>query len=148
MKGRVCIVGGSYGGYAALWGVIRNPEIYRCAASWAGVTDCDSQLKYDRSFFSRKGSKNWRARIEGDTDGFDLDSVSPYRLAETLTRPVLLAHGKDDDRVPFSQFKKMEKASRDGPGAVGNAGHRRRRSLVLQTGKRKDAGTTLWKRFC
>jgi dipeptidyl aminopeptidase/acylaminoacyl peptidase len=30
---RVCIVGGSYGGFAALWGAIRNPEIYRCAAS-------------------------------------------------------------------------------------------------------------------
>ncbi|OYU73496.1 MAG: hypothetical protein CFE45_37170, partial [Burkholderiales bacterium PBB5] len=36
---RVCVVGGSYGGYAALWAVLRNPERYVCAASWAGVTD-------------------------------------------------------------------------------------------------------------
>ena len=42
---RVCIVGASYGGYAALWGAIRNPERYRCAASIAGVTDLEAQLK-------------------------------------------------------------------------------------------------------
>lgn len=107
---RVCVVGGSYGGYAALWAVIRNPERYRCAASWAGVTDWDLMLKYDRRFFTRESSKKWRARVEGD-ETFDLDLVSPYRQAATLTRPVLLAHGKDDSRVPFSQFQKFEKAA-------------------------------------
>lgn len=108
---RVCVVGGSYGGYAALWAVTRNPERYRCAASWAGVTDWDSQLRYDRNFFSRKGGKKWRSRVEGGEDGFDLDSVSPYRQAGKLTRPTLLAHGTDDNNVPFSQFKKMRDAA-------------------------------------
>ncbi|WP_379551060.1 alpha/beta hydrolase family protein [Qipengyuania sp. DGS5-3] len=108
---RVCLVGGSYGGYAALWGIIRNPERYRCAASWAGVTDWDMMLKYDRQFFSRKGGKKWRARVEGDEE-FDLDSVSPYRLAETLQRPVLLAHGTEDSNVPFRQFRKFKKATK------------------------------------
>ena len=45
---RVCVVGGSYGGFSALWAVIRNPERYRCAASWAGVTDWDRMMSYDR----------------------------------------------------------------------------------------------------
>jgi dipeptidyl aminopeptidase/acylaminoacyl peptidase len=36
---RVCLVGISYGGYAALWGATRNPERYRCAVSLAGVSD-------------------------------------------------------------------------------------------------------------
>ena len=111
---KVCVVGGSYGGYAALWAVIRNPERYRCAASWAGVTDWDSQLKYDRNFFTRKGGKRWRERIEGDEE-FDLDEVSPVEFGEGLNRPVLLAHGKDDNNVPFSQFKKMRNATKDAP---------------------------------
>ena len=109
---RVCVVGGSYGGYAALWAVLRNPERYRCAASWAGVTDWERILKYDRKFFSREGRRRWRARVEGE-DGFDLDSVSPFRLAERLNRPVLLAHGTRDSVVPFSQFEDMVEASED-----------------------------------
>lgn len=112
-KARVCMVGGSYGGYAALWSVIRNPERYRCAASWAGVTDWDLILKYDRQFLTRNDSKSWRAKIEGED--FDLDTVSPYRLAEQLNRPVLLAHGTDDTRVPFSQFRKFSKAAEKAP---------------------------------
>lgn len=109
-KDRVCVVGSSYGGYAALWAVIRNPERYRCAASFAGVTDWDLMLKYDKRFFSRKAGAKWQARVRGD-ETFDLDSVSPYRLAATLSRPVLVAHGKEDSNVPFSQFTKFRKAA-------------------------------------
>jgi dipeptidyl aminopeptidase/acylaminoacyl peptidase len=55
---RVCIVGASYGGYAALWGVTRNPERYRCAASFAGVTDFDRQLRYANDFFKHRYARN------------------------------------------------------------------------------------------
>ncbi|MEL7189765.1 MAG: alpha/beta fold hydrolase [Pseudomonadota bacterium] len=111
---RVCLVGGSYGGYASLWGVLRNPERYRCAASWAGVTDLDAILKYDRKFLGRKAGKAWRQRVEG-AEEFDVDTVSPLARAAQLSRPVLLAHGTKDSVVPFSQFKKFEKASREAP---------------------------------
>lgn len=107
---RVCVVGGSYGGYAALWAVIRNPERYRCAASWAGVTDFDKQLAYDRNFFTRRNDRRWRQRIEGEQKNFELDDVSPALNAEKLTRPILLAHGRKDGVVPFSQFTAMERA--------------------------------------
>lgn len=113
-RDRVCVVGGSYGGYAALWAVLRNPERYRCAASWAGVTDWDSQLRYDRDFFTRYGARRWRERVQGE-DGFDLDDVSPAKTGETLSRPVLLAHGDEDTNVPFSQFKKMRSATSKAP---------------------------------
>ena len=113
-KNRVCVVGGSYGGYAALWAVLRNPERYRCAASWAGVTDFKSQLRYDRSFFSLRGARKWRDRVRGEDD-FDLDSVSPAKQGDSLNRPVLLGHGTDDNIVPFSQFKKMRDATRNAP---------------------------------
>jgi len=107
---RVCLVGASYGGYAALWGVIRNPERYRCAASFAGVTEWDKQLAYDREYFSREGRRAWRDRIRGEDRKFDLDTVSPARQAALLNRPVLLVHGKQDSNVPFDQFEIMRSA--------------------------------------
>ncbi len=111
---RVCVVGGSYGGYAALWAVLRNPERYRCAASWAGVTDFDEQLRYDRKYLSREARRNWREQIEGE-DEFDLSLVSPMQMGGRLNRPVLLAHGMRDTRVPYSQYEIMLEATKEAP---------------------------------
>lgn len=111
---RVCVVGSSYGGYAAMWAVLRNPERYKCAASWAGVTDLDRQLKYDRQSFSRNGFKRWRDRVRGE-GASDVKDVSPYMFAETLNRPLLLAHGTKDIVVPYSQYTLFEKAARAAP---------------------------------
>lgn len=107
---RVCLVGASYGGYAALWGVIRNPERYRCAASFAGVTEWDKQIAYDRNFVNTSGGRAWRDLVRGEDRRFDLDSVSPARQAARLHRPVLLVHGRRDSNVPFRQFEIMRKA--------------------------------------
>lgn len=106
---RVCIVGTSYGGYAAMWGVIRNPERYRCAASFAGVTDFKSQLKYDSKSLRSRYARAWRDKVRGEED-FDLDTVSPADNAERLSRPLLITHGDQDSNVPYSQFTKMMKA--------------------------------------
>ncbi len=107
---RVCIVGASYGGYAALWGAIRNPERYRCAASIAGVTDLEAQLKANRkSFSATRYFKQWRTRVKGDV-GFDLKSVSPLMQAARLKVPVLIAHGENDRTVPVAQGRLMVEA--------------------------------------
>lgn len=111
---RVCVVGSSYGGYAALWAVMRNPERYRCGASWAGVTDLDRQLRYDRQSFSRGGFKRWRDRVRGEGVA-DMKAVSPLNRAQTLDRPLLLAHGTKDIVVPFKQYNAFEKAARAAP---------------------------------
>lgn len=105
-QGRVCVVGASYGGYAALWAAIRNPERYRCAASFAGVADWAAMLKYDRRFFSKKRRASWEARVTGDAT-LDLSTVSPTLQASRLARPVLIAHGDTDSIVPISQSKKL-----------------------------------------
>lgn len=108
---RVCLVGASYGGYAAMWGAIRNPERYRCAASFAGVSDWKKMLRYDAQYFSRKGARKWRDRVAGAED-FDLDSVAPAQAMGRLKVPLLVAHGKKDGNVPYLQFKLVENAAK------------------------------------
>ena len=108
---RVCVVGGSYGGYAALWAVIRNPERYRCAASFAGVTDWKRILRYDARYLSRKGRRSWNDRVRGGEE-FDLDSVSPALRAASLTRPVLIGQGDADTNVPIDQARRLVNALR------------------------------------
>ncbi|MEA3035709.1 MAG: hypothetical protein QOH04_1474 [Sphingomonadales bacterium] len=107
---RVCIMGASYGGYAALWGAIRNPETYRCAISFAGVTDLRAMIDWDTSFLiPARYTKWWRQRIEGEKKR-DLAAVSPLKQASRLHVPVLIAHGSRDINVPFSQGRDMAAA--------------------------------------
>ena len=106
----VCIMGASYGGYAAMWGAARNPEIYRCAISFAGISDVKAMLKYDsRIGVPRRYYRDWRDRVRGDA-GFDLDAISPIEAADRIRVPLLIAHGKDDTNVPVSQSVKFHEA--------------------------------------
>ncbi len=96
---RVCLVGISYGGYAALWGATRNPERYRCAVSLAGVTDIARQVKYANHFDDNKKSRDdWQQTVQGDKS-FDLKTVSPLYTVDRLKVPVLVLHGEKDQRV-------------------------------------------------
>lgn len=107
---RVCIMGGSYGGYAALWGAIRNPEKYRCAVSFAGVSDLRVQLRNNRkSFSATRYFKQWRTKVAGPGK-VDLAAVSPITYAAQLKVPVFIAHGEDDSVVSASQSHAMVNA--------------------------------------
>ncbi|RQW45684.1 S9 family peptidase [Novosphingobium sp. LASN5T] len=102
---RVCLIGASYGGYAALWGATRNPERYRCAASFAGVSDLPRQLKFQIAFkVSKRYRKDWRRTVQGE-ETFDLRTVSPLFTLDRLRVPVLMMHGTEDQRVPYKQSK-------------------------------------------
>lgn len=109
---RICIVGASYGGYAALWGLVKTPELYRCGISFAGVTDIGhlfsdwSDLRFD------KASRQLMKRHIGDkTMGAQLfDPVSPLRHAARIAAPVLLMHGREDERVPIAHGRRMRDA--------------------------------------
>lgn len=106
---RVCIYGASYGGYAALWGAIKTPQLYRCAVSFAGVSDLAAAL--DHSIFDDStpvSREIQRARIgDPETMRQQLDAVSPLRHAASVGVPVFIAHGERDVRVFASQSKDM-----------------------------------------
>lgn len=115
---RVCVMGASYGGYAALWGAIRNPERYRCAISFAGVFDVRAMLRWDaKQTGGGRYFKDWKKRVQGE-EKQDLAAVSPLQQATRLKIPVLIAHGEKDDNVPPSQSKNMIKAAAANPGGV------------------------------
>jgi dienelactone hydrolase len=107
---RVCMVGGSYGGYASLWAAVRNPERYRCAVSIAGVSDLKAQLRYDRKLFSAtRYFRAWRTKVGGEGK-VDLSAVSPITFVGKLKMPLLIVHGEDDNTVPASQSHKLVEA--------------------------------------
>lgn len=78
------------------------------------MTDWNKLLRYDRRYLTARANKWWQARVRGDKTQ-DHDMVSPYRTASTLSRPVLLAHGTKDKRVPIGQYNIFEKAARTAP---------------------------------
>ncbi|MBW0144155.1 alpha/beta hydrolase family protein [Sphingomicrobium clamense] len=103
-KDRVCIVGASYGGYAALRGAQRDGEHYRCAISFAGVGDLSAMVRRDRFYLLGRMAKDyWNERVE------DFSAVSPEKHPHEFSIPVLLVHGKEDVRVPVDQSQDMYK---------------------------------------
>ena len=110
---RICIVGWSYGGYAALAGGALTPDLYACVASVAGVSDLREMLdwEYDRLGERSRGYHYWIDKIgDPNKDGAAIEKVSPARLASRFKAPVLLIHGNDDTTVPPSQSNKMADA--------------------------------------
>lgn len=108
---RVCIVGASYGGYAALAGATITPDRYRCAASIAGVSDLIiMQRDSERGEYGRRGAAaEWWRLSMGDRreDPEMMRRISPARNAERVQIPVLLMHGVDDTVVPIAQSRLM-----------------------------------------
>jgi cephalosporin-C deacetylase-like acetyl esterase len=114
---RVCIVGASYGGYAALAGVSLDPGVYRCAVSVAGLADLHRMLSWVnlRQFSTGANvSQRYWDRFMGVSGPDDpaLDAISPIKHLGSITVPVLLIHGKDDTVVPFEQSQVMYDALR------------------------------------
>ncbi len=112
-KGRACIVGASYGGYAALAGATLTPDLYRCAISLSGVSHLREALKYER----RTGDEDdWimaRRQLGDPSDDKEkLDATSPVNLAGAVKIPVLLIHGTRDTVVPIKQSELMDEALR------------------------------------
>jgi dienelactone hydrolase len=109
---RVCIVGASYGGYAALVGVTLQQGIYRCAVAVAPVTDLELQLRFERMISSR----NRMIRVSLDEEfgkERDFDAISPRQNARRASAPILLIHGRDDTVVEFRQSTGMADALKD-----------------------------------
>ena len=120
---RACIVGASYGGYAALAGVTLQHGLYRCAVAVAPVSDLSEMYYTDLSESAEDPMlKRTLREMLGKQEG--LNAVSPRRHAAEADAPVLLIHGKDDTVVPFRQSELMRSAL--------NSAHKPVEMVVLQ----------------
>lgn len=114
---RVCIAGPNYGGYSALMGLARHPELYRCGVAWVAVTDPFLYLEgswWIGDNISSWGRQHTLPQLVGDSkaDADMLTSVSPVAQAERIRAPVLLAFGEADRRVPLAHGKRLREALR------------------------------------
>src|SRR5690606_9757517 len=105
---RICTYGASYGGYAALQSIVREPDRYRCTIGYVGV--------YSLPLMHRDGDIP-RTRMGREY----LQRVLPESLAEQQAQsavfnvdrikvPVMLVHGERDERVPMSQYRALKQA--------------------------------------
>jgi len=101
---RICIVGASYGGYAAMFAPIKEPDLYSCAISVNGVPDLPAMKLSDKNHI---GAGTWIKKIglKGEPD----EKVSPYHRAEEINIPMLLMSSVDDDRVPYKMTRRMQR---------------------------------------
>ncbi len=110
-KNRICTYGASYGGYAALQSVIREPDLYRCAVGYVGVYDLD-QLAKDSDIQLSNSGREYLKRVYPTTVE-ERRAQSPVYNVSKLKVPVMLIHGAMDERVPMSQFNVFTKALKD-----------------------------------
>lgn len=103
-KRKVCIVGGSYGGYAALAGAAFTPDLYACAVSINGVSDLPRMMGWLRQKYGDESDalQAWTDLVGAPYDG-SLAASSPSSAVAAIRAPILLVHGTDDSVVPYGQ---------------------------------------------
>jgi len=106
---RVAIMGGSFGGYLAISGVVNEPTLYRCAVTIAGVFDWEQQIKdkkyfqYDSFVYGRMVHKLGDAKQQKEK----FDAISPGRHVDQIRVPVFVSGGKEDQTVEIEQSNNL-----------------------------------------
>ncbi|WP_292258972.1 alpha/beta hydrolase family protein [Brevundimonas sp.] len=112
---RVCIVGASYGGYAAMAGPTLDRGVYRCAVSYGGVSDLYRMVNQEARDGARRDNETvryWNRFMGVERLDHAVDRYSPALLAAQADAPILLIHGRDDTVVPIEQSRVMADALR------------------------------------
>jgi dipeptidyl aminopeptidase/acylaminoacyl peptidase len=106
---RVAIMGGSFGGYLAISGIVNEPELYRCAITIAGIFDWGRVVQDEKYYQYDSPSFGWMIRELGDPKKQKeyFDSISPVRHVEKIRVPVFVAHGKDDPVADISESRRL-----------------------------------------
>lgn len=113
---RVCIVGISYGGYAALAGGAFTPDVYKCIVSINGVANLADMYQYDKYEHGHHHDSvaylemQFAANAKGEIDKVGMKARSPEMHADKFLAPVMLIHAENDEIVPFRQSMGMKSA--------------------------------------
>ncbi len=106
---RVCIIGASYGGYATMYGLVKDPDLYQCGVNWVGVTDVKMLFTVAWSDMRGPYMDNIGKLMHGDpkTDDAYFHKSSAIENAARIKAPVLMAYGSEDIRVPLIHGERM-----------------------------------------
>ncbi|GGI93713.1 peptidase S9 [Shewanella hanedai] len=107
-KERVCIAGGSFGGYSALQSAIIEPDLFKCAIGFAGVYDLPLMFE-EGDVQGRRAGERYLKQVLGEDEQV-LKSMSPTHNVDKLKAKLLLVHGGEDERAPIEQFEALEEA--------------------------------------
>ncbi len=109
-QNRMCVYGASYGGYAALQSVIREPDLYKCTVGFVGVYDL-ALMKSAGDIPESQSGINYLNRVLPDGD-----SQSPVKNVDKIKVPVFIIQGEEDVRVPkehaFALREELEKRNK------------------------------------
>ena len=97
---RACIMGWSYGGYASARGAQRDPALWKCAISGAGVYDMPLMNKWDATHLGK-----FNSGFQATSD--DPEGISPARNTGGKWAPILIVAGERDARIPMEQSKTL-----------------------------------------
>jgi dipeptidyl aminopeptidase/acylaminoacyl peptidase len=104
---RVCIYGGSYGGYASLCGVTFTPDLYRCAVSIVGPSSLKTFIETIPPYWAPMIAVFKKRVGDPESDEAFLWSRSPLSKVDEITVPLLIAHGANDPRVKLSETEQI-----------------------------------------
>jgi dipeptidyl aminopeptidase/acylaminoacyl peptidase len=109
----VCIVGASYGGYAALAGAAFTPTLYKCAVSINGLSDLAALMRSEVPMYNdtiSTSQSEWKLKIGDLSDYSGMKRRSPINAIQSITAPILIVYGTGDGVVPNEQSEKMARA--------------------------------------
>ena len=113
-KGRMCLFGGSYGGYASLQGLVKDPDLWRCASSYVAVTDLELLQSVSWSDTARASDyfeTDFKRRVgDRELDRAQFNATSPAKNADRIRAAVMLTMGIQDQRVPVIHGTTMRDA--------------------------------------
>ena len=106
-------MGASYGGYAVMMGLARDPDRWRCGINYVGVTDINLMFDVTWSDFANSDFIRYTAKEmigDPDKDAAELKAASPLENAARIKAPVMMVYGAGDFRVPLVYGEKMRDA--------------------------------------
>lgn len=107
-KDKICVYGGSYGGYATAMAVVREPDLYKCALPYVGVYSLPV-MKTAGDIPLNKGGRMFLDKVLGN-DKQDLLDRSPSYGVSKIKADLFIAHGTDDQRCPMEQYDALTDA--------------------------------------
>ena len=110
----VCISGASYGGYSAMVGITKNPDLFKCAINYVGVVNLVSIMGDKQWMFADMGRPSWNKGMgHQDDDRALLERASPINYLDNIKGDLFVIHGRRDRNVSYKQVLELKNALDD-----------------------------------